>query len=256
MKLLKKLSWELKTGILLVIISAVLYTTVYIIFHEAKTVLFYIGVDMAFIPMEILIVVLVIERAISNKEKALMMEKLNMVIGAFFSEVGTALIREISNFDPNVESISKTLKFSSNWEEKNFADSVKIIKNYSYSLPITEDNNDSIKLLRNLKSLLVDKRNFMLRLLENPILLEHDSFTNMLWATFHLTEELENRESMSSLSASDYEHLSLDIERVYSNLIYEWLQYMEHMMNNYPYLFSLAMRTNPFDPKAQVEIKN
>jgi hypothetical protein len=30
---------------------------------------------------------------------------------------------------------------------------------------------------------------------------------------------------------------------------------MQHLKNNYPYLFSLAVRTNPFDPQATVEIK-
>jgi hypothetical protein len=29
-----------------------------------------------------------------------------------------------------------------------------------------------------------------------------------------------------------------------------WLEYMEHLKDNYPYLFSLAMRVNPFDKTA------
>jgi hypothetical protein len=29
---------------------------------------------------------------------------------------------------------------------------------------------------------------------------------------------------------------------------------MKHLQDNYPYLFSLAMRTNPFDPKASPEV--
>jgi len=33
-------------------------------------------------------------------------------------------------------------------------------------------------------------------------------------------------------------------------LVQEWLDYMEYLKVNYPYLFSLAMRTNPFDRKA------
>jgi hypothetical protein len=28
---------------------------------------------------------------------------------------------------------------------------------------------------------------------------------------------------------------------------------MEHLKKEYPYLFSLALRTNPFDPEASVE---
>jgi len=35
----------------------------------------------------------------------------------------------------------------------------------------------------------------------------------------------------------------------------EWVDYMRHLKNNYPFLFSLAMRTNPFDQDASVIIK-
>ncbi|PKL68757.1 MAG: hypothetical protein CVV28_01190 [Methanobacteriales archaeon HGW-Methanobacteriales-1] len=254
MSSLKNLNWEIKTGLVLILISSMIYFCVYMIFHDAKSVFFYIGIDLAFIPLEALILVLVIERVISNKEKAMMMEKLNMVIGAFFSELGTDLLKEISSFDPDIDNIRKNLKVDMEWEEKNFSESSHIIKNYDYSIQLTEDNENSILLLKSLKSLLLDKRQFMLGLLENPNLLEHESFTDMLWAAFHLTEELENRDNLNKLPSSDYQHLSIDLERVYSYLIYEWLHYMEHLMNNYPYLFSLALRTNPFDPDAKIEI--
>ena len=46
-----------------------------------------------------------------------------------------------------------------------------------------------------------------------------------------------------------------DIKRAYTLLVFEWLSYMKHLKNNYPYLFSLAMRLNPFDENATVEIK-
>jgi hypothetical protein len=57
------------------------------------------------------------------------------------------------------------------------------------------------------------------------------------------------------LSHNDAEHIVVDIKRAYSLLITEWLAYMEHLRQDYPFLFSLAMRTNPFDPSATPEIK-
>jgi hypothetical protein len=45
------------------------------------------------------------------------------------------------------------------------------------------------------------------------------------------------------------------MRRSYILLISEWLDYMRHLKENYPYLFSFAMRTNPFDPDASPEIK-
>jgi hypothetical protein len=95
----------------------------------------------------------------------------------------------------------------------------------------------------------------LLGLLENPNLLEHESFTDLLWAVFHLTEELGCRTDLKNLPDTDYAHLSGDIKRVYILLISEWLAYMKHLKDTYPYLFSLSVRTNPFDPNASVEVK-
>jgi len=35
----------------------------------------------------------------------------------------------------------------------------------------------------------------------------------------------------------------------------QWLAYMKHLKKEYPYLFSLAVRTNPFDPDVSVAVK-
>jgi hypothetical protein len=94
----------------------------------------------------------------------------------------------------------------------------------------------------------------MLGLLENPNLLEHDEFTDLLWAVFHLIEELEARSSFAGLSSADLDHLSGDINRAYSLLLREWLTYIRHLKQDYPYLFSLAVRTNPLNPEARAEI--
>lgn len=253
MKLSEYFGWKVKLGIFLVILSALLYVANYLIFHDLHEVLFYIGIDTAFLPIEILFVVLVIENAISSREKKQMMEKLNMVIGAFFSEVGTDLLAAITKFDPDTEHIKNDLLVNANWSEKDFNRAKKTIKEFDYTLNINGDP-ESIQFLMNAKKFLVDERKFLLALLENPNLLEHETFTDLLWAVFHLMEELENRLDLSTLPKSDYNHLSGDVVRIYSLLIVEWLQYMEHLMNNYPYLFSLAVRTNPFDQQAHVEI--
>ena len=109
--------------------------------------------------------------------------------------------------------------------------------------------------LEALRDFLLQKRDFLLRLLENPNLLEHDSFSSLLLAVFHLTEELAQRTDLARLSAADRAHLAGDVQRGYVLLIKEWLAYMAHLKARYPYLFSLALRTNPFDPFATPEIE-
>ena len=109
--------------------------------------------------------------------------------------------------------------------------------------------------LAGLRSFIIERRVFLLGLLENPNLLEHEQFTELLWAVFHLAEELAHRKTISGLPENDYTHLAGDIKRAYGLLVREWLSYMKHLKANYPYLFSLAVRTNPFNPEASVEVK-
>jgi hypothetical protein len=110
------------------------------------------------------------------------------------------------------------------------------------------------KELEDLKNFLCGKRDFLIRLLENPILLEHTSFTNLLWAIFHLGDELAHRRDLKKIAKKDHEHINGDIKRAYLSLLSEWTNYMTHLKDSYPYLFSLAIRTNPFDPQAKPEV--
>jgi len=256
MKLMKRLSWRFEIAILLILSAVILYLIQFYIFHEPRTELFYLGIDLAFLPIEVLLVVLVIETAISQREKSVLLEKLNMVIGVFFSDVGTELLGEISKFDSKSNTINKTLIINSNWVDLDFQKAKDDITKRKYHLKITGNDPDSIRFLEDTKKYLMGKRRFLLVLLENPNLLEHETFTELLRAVFHLTEELEKRKDIKHLPKADYDHLKFDTERAYNILIYQWVEYMEHLMNNYPYLFSLAMRTNPFDPHATVEIQD
>lgn len=109
--------------------------------------------------------------------------------------------------------------------------------------------------LVSLRSFLIEKGDFLLRLLENSNLLEHESFTALLRAVFHLGEELEGRKKLKQISDKDNKHIAGDIKRVYGALVHDWSNYLKYLQKNYPYLFSLALRTNPFDENASLELK-
>ncbi|MDD1679362.1 MAG: hypothetical protein LUO93_09315 [Methanomicrobiales archaeon] len=70
-----------------------------------------------------------------------------------------------------------------------------------------------------MKTNLSSRRDFLLRLLENPILLEHQRFTELLQAVFHFTEELDKRFNLSTLPDNDIFHLVGDAKRIYRLLI-------------------------------------
>jgi hypothetical protein len=241
---MKRYGWQIILASFLIFLSAVFYFIHYTIFHDAHHIFIYLVGDIAFVPIEVLLVTVIIHQLLSTREKHARMEKLNMVIGAFFSEVGTRLLTYFSDWDPKLDEIRKDLMVTSDWDQEEFLRISKRLKKYDYGVDITKVD------LEGLRTFLREKIDFLLRLLENPTLLEHESFTELLWAVFHLAEELAARDDVKKLPDTDHDHLTGDIKRVYVLLVYQWLNYMGHLKNNFPYLFSLAMRINPFDQEA------
>jgi hypothetical protein len=246
---MRRFNWQIFLGLLLVVLSAFFYLVHYIVFKDTHHIFIYMVGDVAFVPIEVLLVTLIIHRLLSAREKRSMLEKLNMVIGAFFSEVGTELLSRFADFDLNSDTAKEKLIVTGDWSEREFSDVGKYLRSYDYRIEAQKGD------LGDLQSFLIGKRDFLLRLLENPNLLEHDSFTDLLWAVFHLTDELAHRADVKQLPDTDYEHLAGDIKRAYVSLISEWLEYMKHLKDSYPYLFSLAMRTNPLDRNASPQVK-
>lgn len=241
---MNRFNWQMILGLSLMALSAIFYLLHYAIFRDTHHIFLYLIGDIAFVFIEVLLVTLIIHQLLSKREKHAMLKKLNMVIGAFFSEVGTELLRWFASFDLQLEEKRKDLLEISQWSEKRYIEVRKKLKNSKFEIETPKSN------LEDLKAFLMGKRNFLLGLLENPNLLEHESFTELLWAVFHLTEETACRVDLNQLPDTDCQHLSGDIKRAYVLLIAEWLAYMKHLRDNYPYLFSLAARMNPFDPKA------
>ncbi len=246
--MLKYFNWRAVIGIVLVALSAVVYVIHYLIFRDAHHIFIYLLGDIAFVFFEVLLVTLIIDQLLHEREKKSLLFKLNMIIGIFFSEAGNEALRLLSSFDTQVDRIRGDLLVTDRWSKKDFLDLRKRINAYEHKLDSRQAD------LGGLKNFLLEKRDFMLRILENPNLLEHEGFTDALWATLHLAEELVSRKSLKDLPKADYGHLSGDMRRAYVRLISEWLNYMWHLRQHYPYLFSLAMRTNPFDLNASVEV--
>lgn len=156
------------------------------------------------------------------------------------------ILKSVSNV---LEKMREDFSSCMDWFDEQFQNAIKTCNNHEYNIDIHRGD------VGKLKSLLLNKRHFMVTLLQNPTLLEHDTFSDLLWAVFHLTEELAHRKDLRNLKDADYEHIANDMKRAYVLLTAEWLAYMKHLKDNYPYVFSLAMRTNPFDPDASPEVE-
>jgi hypothetical protein len=237
-------NWKILLGISLVVLSAFVYFLHYAIFHDLHHIFIFLFGDLAFVFIEVLLVTLVIHGLLEEREKKTRLKKVNMVIGAFFSEVGATLLEKLAAKDPGMPSWQQNLAEEKQSPKKGLETLGGYLSRHNYSTAF------ETRQWEDLKEFLVKKREFMLRLLENPNLLEHESFTDLLWAVFHLTDELGFRKSFDTLPDSDYKHLYADVSRVYSQLALQWLEHMEHLRVRYPYLFSLALRTNPFNQSA------
>jgi hypothetical protein len=232
----------------LVAASAALYVLHYALFADAHHIWIYLVGDIAFLPLEVLLVALVIERLLARRERAQLLRKMNMVIGTFFGELGTRLLGDLT---PAVESrheILTDLAIQADWKPRDYRKALHRVAEFDFR--VSADRLD----LAALKATLAGRRDLVVMLLANPNLLEHEHFTDLLWAVSHLGEELQARPSLENLPPADREHLAGDVKRVYKELAAEWLRYCRHLQKSYPYIFSIVLRTHPLQehPSATV----
>jgi uncharacterized membrane protein len=114
-----KIGWRVYFGLLLIALSALLYLVHFYIFQDLAHIEIYALGDVAFLPIEVLLVVLVVDWVISRQEQRSQLSKLNMVIGVYFSEVGTPLLKAFSDFDPQVGRIRYELLVKGTWRAVN-----------------------------------------------------------------------------------------------------------------------------------------
>jgi len=172
------------------------------------------------------------------------MRKVNMVLGIFFGDVGYELLEFFSGFDKNIEETRNALMVKTTWKDANFLSAQKALKKHDFRPDIHRID------LETLLAFLKESRKTLVSLLENPVLVEREGFSETLLAVFHLAEELSSRDGLKNLPDSDLKHLAGDISRAYGLLVGQWLEYLQHLEGHYPYLYSLAVRKNPFDPDA------
>jgi hypothetical protein len=243
-----RMKWQIFLAAILLAVSAAMCLVHFLLFRDARTLFFYLLLDVAFIPIQVLVVSLILDTLLGQREKRALLKRLNMVIGAFFSEVGTRLLGCLAAHLPGIAELRKELRPTGQWSSKEFDGLARLVAGRELRLDAGRGS------LAELKEFLAGRRDFVLRLLENSTLLEHDSFAELLWALLHVAEELEARPRLEGLPAADIAHLSGDLTRAYGHLLKEWVTYLRHLKEDYPYLFSLAVRTNPFDPSASVVV--
>ena len=231
-------------GLFLIVTTALLYGFMGLIFHlNLKDIWLDFFLNFAFIPMQIFVFTLIVDQSLSLREKKQTLEKLNMVIGAFFSECCIKLLKLFITLDAETADKKSILAIDKNWNDKDYANACKNIKQSQNHIDFQAKN------MEVLKTFFAENKMFLLNLISNPALLEHDSFTEMLRLLFHLSDEISERDDLKNLSVDDIMHISEDINKIYLSLICEWLNYMQHLKNDFPNLYSFEIARNPFISK-------
>ncbi len=235
-----KYKTEIMLGLLFFLLSFLLYGIHIMIFNDFKFALSDLTAQIAYIPIYVFLTSIVIEGLLKHSEKAENIRRMNTLIGVFYSEIGNELIRMFSKYDLNISNLQAALGNAADWSSEKYRHLSNMMSEYKPEI------NMEIADLEKLKQLLFKKKEFMLLLMSNPNLMEHDTFTELLLSIFHLIEEFQSRGDVALFNSDDIIHIYMDIERASINITAEWVKYMLHLKKEYPYLHNLAVKTNPY----------
>lgn len=243
--------WTIVLSVILIALSILIFIVKVLVIGDnpESGTLAYIFNALGFLPLNVLFVTLLLSSMLNMRAKREREEKTKMVFTLFFTEIGSELLRIFVASDADAKTIREKMAVKNTWKHADFAqallDAGTLCRKTS---PCAADFN-------RMRVLLDAKHDFLLRLIENPVLLEHELVSRLLQDLFHLETELVARGEISDSNTADLAHLSGDVNRAYANLAKLWLTHMEYLSKNYPYLLSFSLRTSPFIAENDVVIK-
>ncbi len=243
--------WQVQIAAILIVAAVVVYALRWILFPTAsfhEEMLRYLVDDVAFLFIQVLLVSILVDGLTQRRQRETMLVKLNMIIGAFFTQCGADVLGRMAKLDTDLDAVREDLLARMAWKARDYENAARAFNQHK---PVIEFSTGDLTALR---ERLDGEKAYFLSLLGNQALLEHEAFTDLLWAVTHVTEELHARGDFHHLPQADRAHLVADVKRAYTLLGVMWLDYLRHLQTQYPYLFSLAVRTNPLDPLAKVVI--
>ncbi len=179
----RAVSLEAKAAAGLCSASLLLYLVHYACFGDVPYLWLSVLTNLAFLPISVLVVTLIIDRLLSARERAMRREKLRMLISVFFSSLGNELLAILFRCDASVYGPRGRTGPAERWAAPRPGRVNVVVACRCHEVHVEQAD------LEQLRSLLMRKLDILLRLLENPSLHEHETFAELLRAVFHLEEE-------------------------------------------------------------------
>jgi hypothetical protein len=226
----------------LIVLSALTYGLHYLIFRDSHHIGIYFLGDVAFVPIEVLLVTVIIEEVLSKREKRVTERNLEMIIGVFFHEMGAELLKLMQLYMPGAANLREQLAPSrmTEWSEADYLKKMGEVEGIDTNF-LCEGCD-----LTTLRNFLNQKQELLLRMLENPSLPGNNELADMLWAITHISDELHVRPHINNLGHEDADHIKYDFSRAFDLLLVEWMKYVVHLKKEYPFMYLASLRYGPF----------
>ncbi|MDO4619497.1 MAG: hypothetical protein Q4B09_02645 [Lachnospiraceae bacterium] len=221
--------------LLLLLMSAVVYGIQLLIFHDPNTTEFYILQDIAFLPISIAVATVVIGQYVDSREKQERREKTQMLTSTFFTEIGIELLELLLPLTTDKETVNALLDRMDIDDDKTLDELRPVIRQSELPLKADEKSYETIR------NLIIDRREILLIISSNPLLLDHEDFTKLLWALFHLLDEFRLRGTYTELSDGDLAHMEHDLEELLKLLLTSWARNVLFTKRNYPSYYNASL---------------
>lgn len=220
--------------------SALMYAAHYLIFRDLHHLAIFGLHELAFLPLEVILVTLGMDRLVERTHREESRSKVGIIETLYFNESGSTMLRYLISFDPDSPRLRQLLQVTADWRAQDFIQATRQLKNYAFQLDLEKVD------FFGLHYHLSQRHEYYRSMLENPALTQSEAFTEMIMKIYLLWEELDGRTNLYQLPAADRDYLADLLHEIYRELTEYWLDHVyNHSVHN-RFRLHRAIESNPF----------
>ena len=223
-----------RTTIILLILSIIIYSIQILLFDDPRTTFFYILQDLAFMPITIAFATLMVGEVLNWREKNERKEKTRMLTSTFFTEIGAILAHYTLSMTQEDDFLHLVARNGGNIDNMTTNEIIQKLEHHKIKVTLNKEGYEKAR------NLILSNQTNLLVISSNPLILEHEYFTEMLWGVFHLIDEFRLRGDWDALSKTDIAHLNVDFAKVLRLMLINWIGNSEYLAKNYPAFYNVA----------------